>query len=96
MDDDDVGFELDDLLCKQSRSVEVTAGPAIIQVDIAALRSTELFESVLQCFNARLCFWVAFIDSHQHTDPRHPAGLCSRDNRPRYHRPSNKPDEIPP
>jgi hypothetical protein len=53
MSDDDVGRKLDQLLCKSSDAVEVTASPAVIDLEIAALAPTELLETLPKCRNAR-------------------------------------------
>ena len=75
MSDDDVGRQLDQLLCKSSDAVDVTASPAVIDLEIAALAPTELVETLPKCRNARTCVRVVLGGRHQHANPPHPFRL---------------------
>ena len=56
MTDDDVRRQIDQLLCKNFDAADVTASPAVIDLEIAALAPTELVETlpkIPQCPNVR-------------------------------------------
>ena len=68
-------LEIDDFLCNLPSSFEVTVGPAIVKMDIAALSPAELLQSGQQCFDARFCLGGALANPHHHADSPHPVGL---------------------
>jgi hypothetical protein len=84
VDQHDVWFEFENLLCEQKCPVRIASGPAVIQTDILALRPTEFLESILERFNTRLGFRIAVSNPHQHADAYYTAGLLrTRGERPR-------------
>ena len=58
MTDDDVRRQIDQLLCKNFDAADVTASPAVIDLEIAALAPTELVETLPKYLNARTCVRV--------------------------------------
>jgi hypothetical protein len=62
VNDDKVGLEFEDFLGKKPRPIRVTCGPAIIQLEIAALDPTELAEAIFQGLYAGSRFGIAFTD----------------------------------
>jgi hypothetical protein len=52
MTDDDVRRQIDQLLCKSFDAADVTASPAVIDLQIAALAPTELVQTVQKYRNA--------------------------------------------
>src|ERR1035438_6228828 len=75
MTHDDIGRQLNQLLCKSSDEVDVTASPAVIDPEIAALVPPELVEPLPKCRNARTCVRVVLGRRHQHANPPHSLGL---------------------
>src|SRR5271170_1373879 len=86
MTDDDVRRQIDQLLCKNFDAADVTASPAVIDLEIAALAPTELVETLPKYLNARTCVRVVLGGRHQHANPAHPLALL----RPPRERPGDR------
>src|ERR1700720_2255005 len=83
MTDDDVRRQIDQLLCKNFDAADVTASPAVIDLEIAALAPTELVETLPKYLKLRTCVRVVLGGVHQHANPAHPLGLLrTRRERP--------------
>ena len=97
MTDDDVGRQINQLLCKHFDAADVTASPAVIDLEIAALAPTELVETLPKYRNARTCVRVVLGGRHQHADAPHPIGLLRmRTKRPRERRAAKCGNEFSP
>src|SRR5262249_18648189 len=71
--------------------------PANVNVDIAALRPSELSKFLLECRDPRLGVMVALAIAQQNPDLPHPLRLLrSRRERPRYARATNQRNELAP
>ena len=96
MSDDDVGRQLDQFFCKSSDAVDVTASPAVIDPEIAALAPTEFVETLPKRRNAPKCVRVVLGGRHQHANPPHSVALLRlRSKWPRC-RAAEKRDELAP
>src|SRR5580704_4783353 len=97
MTDDDVRRQIDQLLCKNFDAADVTASPAVIDLEIAALAPTKLVETLPKYLNARTCVRVVLGGRHQHANPAHPLALLrARRQRPRESSASERSNEFPP
>src|ERR1039458_6350466 len=97
MTDDDVRRQIDQLLCKNFDAADVTASPAVIDLEIAALAPTELVETLPKYRNARTCVRVVLGGRHQHANPPHSLGLLrTRREWPGERRPAERRNEFPP
>src|SRR5262245_15985587 len=70
---------------------------AILDSDVAAFYPSELLESVPECRDLGVPFWIGLGMRHQHTDARHTFALLrARCDRPRHRRATNQRDELAP
>jgi hypothetical protein len=87
----EVGPQFDDFPRESLHQLPVGRRPASFDPDIAALRPTELLESLAERRDKGLSFRVALGICHQHVDPPHPCGLLRAGyNRPRNRRAAKK------
>ena len=93
----EIGLQRDDFRRESLHQLQVGRRPASFDPDIAALRPTELLESLAERRDKGLAFRVALGICHQHVDPPHPLGLLrARYNRPRNRRAAKNGDKLPP
>src|SRR5271170_6438692 len=95
MTDDDVRRQIDQLLCKNFDAADVTASPAVIDLEIAALAPTKLVETLPKYLNARTCVRVVLGGRHQHANSAHPLALRPRRERPRGNCAAERGYELP-
>src|SRR5262249_42764295 len=62
--------------------LQVRSGPTIVDPDVAILFPPELYKSISERRDPRLCLRAALGIRHQHLDPSHSIGLCARNERP--------------
>ena len=66
------------------RLLNVAWCPTIVHANATAARPAQLLHGALEHRSANLRFWIAFAQSHQHTDAPHPVRLLrARRKRPR-------------
>jgi hypothetical protein len=95
VNDDQVRPEFDDFLCKTLCALKVACGPAIIQLEVAALHPTELAEAIFQGLYAGSRFGIAVTDAHEDANSRRPLGLlCAGHKRPCRSYTAEKRDEF--
>jgi hypothetical protein len=72
-----------------------TAGPAILDLNIAAVHPTKLSKTLPKCGDARLPFGFVFFGPHQHANPPHVLGLLrTRGERKTRRRPAKSRDKL--
>src|SRR5262245_42756734 len=70
---------------------------AILDSDVAAFYPSELLESVPECRDLGVPFWIGLGMRHQHTDARHTFALLrARCDRQRHRRTTEQRDELAP
>jgi len=74
--------------------IHIVGEPALVELDIAAARPSQLCQLLLECANTGFALAIALGERHYDSDAPHPLGLLrARHERPRGH-PAEKPDQF--
>src|ERR1051326_8350082 len=75
MNDDDVGRQLDQLLCKSSDAADIAARPTVIDPKITAIGPPQLRQSLPERRDQALGFQIVLRKVQEHAEAPHPRGL---------------------
>src|SRR6202043_1896720 len=92
----DVGFQVNQLLRDRSYPIDVTAAPTKVHPHVAAIGPTQVRKRLRERRDAKLHRRIVFVERHEHTDAPHPLRLLRlRSERPRC-RATEQRDELAP
>src|SRR5262249_50048500 len=92
---DEIGRKHDEFLREPPCRLGVEPHPAVVELNVATLRPSELLKPLAECGEECLIFGVVLGRRHQHADSPHAAApLRARRERPRRRRAAEQRDEL--